>query len=169
LKHEVGAFHNVSPANVQLAAVMIERTTGMPYERYIDEKLWRPIGAGPAQLQMDRRSGMPAAHCCWRAAARDILRVANLLVTDGVAEGRQVLPSGWVAEMARASRVNAAAGMQLVRSTAAGLEVLSAADDSGSALWAVPGRALAIVNIAGPGGGPIDDLPAQLVAAMRAD
>lgn len=169
LRHEVGLAYNVSPANTQLAAVIIERTTGMPYERYVDEKLWRPIGAGPARLQMDRRSGMPAAHCCWRAAARDVLRVANLLVTDGVAGGRQVLPRGWAQEMTRPSRVNPNAGMQLTRSSTAGLDVLSATDDSGSAFWAVPARELTVLNIAGPGGGPIDALPAQLLAALRAD
>jgi CubicO group peptidase (beta-lactamase class C family) len=169
LRHEPGGFYNVSPANTQVAAVILERATGIPYERYVDEKLWKPLGAGPAQLQLDRRAGMPAAHCCWRATARDVLRVANLLVTDGIAAGRQVLPPGWAREMARASRKNAETGMQLSRSVAMGLEMVGAADDSGSAFWAVPARELAIVNIAGRGGGPIDALPLQIVAALRAE
>lgn len=169
LHHETGGFYNASPANTQLAAVIIERATGMPYERYLDAKLWRPLGAGPAQMQLDRRSGMPAAHCCWRAAARDVLRVANLLVTDGRAGDRQVLPPGWAQEMARASPVSANTGMQLARSTLAGLAVLSAADDSGSTFWVIPERGLTIVNIAGPGGGPVDDLPTLLLAALRAN
>jgi CubicO group peptidase (beta-lactamase class C family) len=169
LEHEVGLVYNVSPVNTQLIAVMIERATHMPYERYVDEKLWRPLGAGLAQLQLDRRSGMPAAHCCWRATARDVLRVANLLVTDGVVDGRAVLPPGWVREMARPSRVNAETGMQLSRGALAGLEVLSAADDSGSSFWAVPGRGLAIVSIAGPGGRPLPELPNLVLAALRPD
>jgi len=167
--HEADAFYNVSPANTQLVAVMIERATGMPYERYVDEKLWRPLGAGHAELQLDRRAGMPAAHCCWRATARDVLRVANLLVTDGAAGGRQVLPKGWVGEMARASRVNPATGLQLSRMTIADLEVLFAEDDSGSQLWAVPARGLAIVNIAGPGGGPTDELPKRVLAGLTSN
>ena len=169
LRHEPGGFYNVSPANTQIAAVIVERVSGMPYERYVDEKLWRPLGAGHAELQLDRRSGMPAAHCCWRAAARDVLRVANLLVSDGIAAGHPVLPAGWAREMARASRVNPETAMQLTRSTVSGLEVLGAGDDSGSAFWVVPGRELAIVNIAGPGGGPVADLPALLLAALRAN
>lgn len=167
LEHEVGAFYNYSPANTQLAAVIIERATSMPYERYIDEKLWRPLGAGRAELQLDRRSGMPAAHCCWRATARDVLRVANLLVTDGVADGHAVLPPGWVREMALPTRINAGTGMQLVRETLAGVEVLSAGDDAGSAFWALPELGLAIVSIAGPGGGPTPELPTRLLAALR--
>ena len=168
-RHEPKAFYNVSPANTQIAAVILERTTGEPYERYVDEKLWRPLGAGPAELQLDRRSGMPAAHCCWRAAARDVLRVANLLVTDGMVDGREVLPRGWVREMARASAKNPATGMQLSRATVADLEILGASDDSGGAFWAIPERQLAIVTIAGPGGEPVGDLPALLLAALRPD
>jgi CubicO group peptidase (beta-lactamase class C family) len=169
LRHEPGGFYNVSPANTQIAAVIIERATGTPYERYVDEKLWRPLGAGRAELPLDRRSGMPAAHCCWRAATRDVLRVANLLLTDGVAGGHAVLPPGWAKEMSRASRVNPETAMQLERSTIAGREVLGARDDSGSAFWVVPELGIAIVNIAGPGGAPVEDLPALLLAALRAN
>jgi len=166
-RHEPKAFYNVSPANTQILAVILERATGEPYERYVDEKLWRPLGAGRAELQLDRRSGMPAAHCCWRAAGRDILRVANLLATDGAVAGRQVLPPGWAREMARPSSRNPDTGMQLTRTLTAGLETLSSTDDSGSTFWVVPERGLAIVNIAGPGGESVADLPAMLVAALR--
>ena len=97
LDHEPGGFHNVSPANTQLIAVIIERATGMPYERFLEERVWRPAGAGVAQLQLDRRAGMPAAHCCWRAAARDTLRIVSLLASDGMTSGARVLPAGWAA------------------------------------------------------------------------
>jgi CubicO group peptidase (beta-lactamase class C family) len=169
LRHEVGAFYNVSPANTQIAAIIVERASGIPYERFVDEKLWRPLGAGHAELQLDRRSGMPAAHCCWRATARDVLRVANLLAADGVANGHQVLPPGWAREMTRASRVNPDTAMQLTRSTVAGFEVLGAGDDSGSAFWVVPARELTIVSIARPAGGAVSDLPGLMLAALRAN
>ena len=87
LEHEPGGFYNLSPANTQLAAVIVERATGTPFENYVDERVWRMVGAGSAQLQLDRRAGMPAAHCCWRATARDMLRVLNLLGTDGKYRG----------------------------------------------------------------------------------
>lgn len=165
--HEADAFYTVSPANPQLIAVLIEHATGIQYERYVDEKLWRPLGAGPAQLQLDRRSGMPAAHCCWRAAPRDVLRVAELLLTDGLVGDRQVLPKGWAREMSQPSRVNPEVGMQLARSTIGGDEMLSSVDDTGSAFWVIPRRELAIVDIAGPGGGPMPEIPSLVLAALR--
>jgi CubicO group peptidase (beta-lactamase class C family) len=168
LDHEPGGFYNASPANTQLAAVIIERTTGMSFESYVDERLWRAAGAGPAQLQLDRRAGMPAAHCCWRATARDMLRVLNLLGDEG-ADGRSsILPAGWRREMARASRVNAETGMQVARLTIDGEEALSVTDEDGSAFWILPHRQLSILNIANPGGSSLAELPSMLLKGMDA-
>ncbi|HTU66246.1 MAG TPA: serine hydrolase domain-containing protein [Steroidobacteraceae bacterium] len=173
LKHEPGGFYNVSPANVQVAAVLIERRTGTAYEKYLDEKLWRPLGAGRAELQLDRRAGMPAAHCCWRATARDVLRVANLLASDGVVGGRAVLPPGWVREMAKPSRVNAETGLELTRVSRSGVPLLTAEDDQGSSFWVLPDQGLTIVNIAGPGGEAMSrtmsHLPDAMIAALKSD
>jgi CubicO group peptidase (beta-lactamase class C family) len=166
LDHEPGGFYNVSPANTQLVAVILERVTGTPYETFIDEHLWRAVGAGLAEMQLDRRAGMPAAHCCWRATARDMLRVASLLASDGRHAGRQVLPEGWVQEMSRPSRVNADTGLQLRRLQIEGHEAIAAADEDGSAFWVIASRGLVVLSISGQGGRLNDDLPAMLVKGL---
>jgi len=169
LEHEPGGFYNLSPANTQLAAVIVERATGKPFEVFVDERVWRAVGAGSAQLQLDRRAGMPAAHCCWRATARDMLRVLNLLGTDGKYAGRAVLPEGWVREMARPSRVNAETGMQVARLNFGGDDALGVTDDNGSAYWVIPRRELAILNIANPGGGSLPELPGMLLKGLAVE
>jgi CubicO group peptidase (beta-lactamase class C family) len=168
LDHEPGGFYNVSPANTQLAAVIVERAAAMPYERYVD-RLWSGAGAGPAELPLDRRSGMPAAHCCWRASARGVLRIASLLAQQGGLPEHAVVPASWIEEMSKPSRVHPETTLQLVRSTLDGLEVLSAADDDGSTFWVIRERGLTIVNIAGPGGVVMPELPALLLAALRSE
>jgi CubicO group peptidase (beta-lactamase class C family) len=168
LEHESGGFHAVSPANIQLAALLVERASGQPYEQFLDQRLWRPVGAGIAQLQLDRRAGMPAAHCCWLATARDMLRIAGLLATDGKHGETQVLPAGWVAEMAKPSRVSAGTGLQLRRVRIEGEDVLAAEDDDGSAFWVFGARNLVVLNIANHGGRPDDELPALLVRGLLA-
>jgi CubicO group peptidase (beta-lactamase class C family) len=162
LRHEPGGFHNTSPANAQLLAVIIERATGMPYERFIEQRLWRPIDAGRARLALDRRAGMPAAHCCWLATAPAMVRFASLLATDGVDRGRRILPDGWVAEMTRPSRVSAESAMQLARSTLAGATLLTA-NDGGNVFWVIPGKQLAVLNIVNPEGASPPQLAAQLL------
>jgi CubicO group peptidase (beta-lactamase class C family) len=166
LEHEPGGFRNLSPANTQLAAVIVERIAGEPYESFVDRKLWRPVGAGHAELQLDRRAGMPAAHCCWRATARDMMRILSLLGTDGVHEGHAVLPAGWAREMARASRVSAESGMQVTRLSIEGVDALEVKDDSGSAFWIIPQRELAILDITNPGANAVDDLPGLLLKGI---
>lgn len=163
LDHEPGGFHHVSPANTQLAAVIVERATGAPYEEFVDQRLWRAVGAGHAELPMDRRAGMPAAHCCWRATARDMLRIASLLASDGRVGDRQVLPAGWVAEMAKPSRVNAGSGLQVNLVRIGEENALESADDDGSAIWVIPARGLVVVNIGAHGGGDLRELPALLL------
>jgi CubicO group peptidase (beta-lactamase class C family) len=163
LEHEPGGFHHQSPANSQLAALVVERAAGVPYETFVDEQLWRPLGAGHAELALDRRAGMPAAHCCWRATARDMLRVVNLLANDGNFRGLAVLPAGWVGEMTRASRVHADGGLQLKRVIVGGVPAISGDDDDGNTFWVFPERGLAIVSVVNDQGANWLELPASLL------
>jgi CubicO group peptidase (beta-lactamase class C family) len=162
LKHEPGGFYHPSPANVQLAALLLERATGQPYEHFLDQRLWRPIGAGRAELTMDRRAGMPVAHCCWRATAPDMARVLGLLASDGMLHGQRVLPEGWVQEMARPSRVNADSGLLVMRANAGGWFSLHGEAD-GSAFWVIPQLGLTIVNVATTEGATPPELAALLM------
>jgi len=166
LEHEPGGFHHESPANAQLAALIVERATTVPYERYVDKTLWQPLGAGRAELMMDRRAGMPAAHCCWRATAPDILRVVSLLATGGQWEGRAVLRADWVREMIQPSRVNPDGGLQLKRVNVGGVPALGGTDDDGNSFWVFPERELAIVSIVNESGANWLDLPASLLRAL---
>ena len=166
LEHEPGGFFHASPANPQIAALILERVTGESFEEFVDQRVWRAAGAGPAEMALDRHAGMPAAHCCWRASGPDVSRVVSLLATGGMYRGRQVLPASWVEEMARPSRVNAGSGMQLMRLTIGNFAALSAHDDHGSVFWVIPERRLAIVNIVNNQGATPQDLPALLLNAL---
>jgi CubicO group peptidase (beta-lactamase class C family) len=161
LKHEPGGFYHASPANAQLAAVILERTTQQAYEHFVEQRLWRPLGAGRAELSMDRRAGMPATHCCWRATAPDMARVLALLASDGLHRGQRILPEGWVQEMARPSRVNADSGLLVLRANAGGWFSLKGEAD-GSAFWVIPQLGLTIVNVVGTEG----ETPPELAALL---
>lgn len=165
LQHEPGGFYNPSPANAQLIAVILERVTGMPYERFLEQKLWGPLHAGPAQLALDRRAGMPAAHCCWRATAPAMISVASLLAMDGVHLGRRILPEAWAGDMMRASRVSAESAMQLARGSIEGRTAVWATD-GGHTFWVFPELQLAILNIVNPEGASDPQLPGQLLGVF---
>jgi CubicO group peptidase (beta-lactamase class C family) len=166
LDHEPGGFHNISPANTQLVAVIVERATGESYEHFVDTNLWRAVRAGHAELQLDRRAGMPAAHCCWRATARDMLSIAALLAADGRHGDRQLLPAGWVREMAKPSRVSAGTGLQVNLLRFEGNDALEVTDEEGSAFWVVPAQELTILNVGAHAGGELRELPALLLRGL---
>jgi CubicO group peptidase (beta-lactamase class C family) len=168
LVHEPGTRFALSNANAQLAGLVLERATGVAWERYFEQRVWRPIGAGTGEFYLDRVQGMPAMYCCFRATPRDFVRLGALLLDDGKVEGRQVLPPGWVAQMATTSRVNPLYGLQVWsgrartglreyvpgsgRGVQHGTDFL--ADDviwmeggGGRTVWAIPSRELVIVRL----------------------
>ena len=113
LENVPGEFFAFSNANAQLVGAVLESATGEAYEDYLNSRLWVPLGAGPAQLYMDRPGGMPAVYCCYRATPRDWLRYGAALAADGRVEERQLWPAGWVGEMTRPSNVYPNYGYQI--------------------------------------------------------
>ena len=92
--HE-GRFHYVSP-NTDLLGWVIERASGVRYADLASRLLWQPMGAEcPAYLTVDR-FGAPRCAGGICATTRDLARLGELLVRDGVRNGRRVLPAGWV-------------------------------------------------------------------------
>jgi hypothetical protein len=163
LDHEPGGFFNISPVNTQLAAVIVERATATPYEKFLEDRIFVPSAGLSAELQMDRRSGMPAAHCCLRASARGVLAVGELLRTG---DGR-ILPEGWITEMLRGSRANPEFGLQIEKTSQAGGETWHVGGPHGGGLWIVPGEELSVVMLAPRDASVPDGLIGELVAGLR--
>ncbi len=113
LENVPGEFFAFSNANAQLVGAVLESATGEAYEDYFNSRLWAPLGAGPAQLYMDRPGGMPAVYCCYRATPRDWLRYGDALASDGRVSGRQLWPAGWVEEMTTGSAIYPNYGYQI--------------------------------------------------------
>lgn len=113
LENTPGDFFALSNANAQLLGAVLESATGEAYEDYLNDKLWAPLGAGRAQLYLDRRGGMPAVYCCFRATPRDWLRYGAALLSDGKVGNRQIWPAGWVKEMVVPSITNPNYGFQI--------------------------------------------------------
>jgi beta-lactamase family protein len=148
-QHEAGGFFNVSPVNSQLAAVIVEHASGMPYERFLEKRLLQPAYLFRMQLQMDRDSGMPAAHCCLWAFSRDALAIGELLRKDGALPGgKRLWPAGWVAEMLKGSRANPEFGLQIERIRKGNVEIWHLGGARGGALWIVPALELTVVVLA---------------------
>lgn len=113
LVREPGSRYEYSNANLELAAPLIERATGVQYEDWVADQVLKPLGAAGGQVWMNREGGTAHAGCCWLLPAETWLRLAILLIDDGVADGRRLLPEGFVREMSTATPQNPHAGMSV--------------------------------------------------------
>src|SRR6185369_8230111 len=95
----------------QLLALLAARLAGVRYAELVERKLWTQFAAADAVATLDHPRGNMAAHCCLRAAADDWLRLGLLLADGGRIGMRQLLPPGFVDEIARDSPVNPGHGL----------------------------------------------------------
>ena len=94
-----GAFryNNYHPL---LEGLIIERVTGMHVADYLQEKLWKPMGAEfPASWSLDsEQSGFEKMESGINARAIDFARFGLIFLHNGLWNGVQVLPEAWVRE-----------------------------------------------------------------------
>lgn len=96
---EPGSAYEYSNANAELIAPIIERATGVTYADYVSQALLAPIGAAGGSVWVNREGGTAHSGCCMMLQAQSYLRMAILLLDDGVWEGTRLLPRGYVAQM----------------------------------------------------------------------
>ncbi len=114
LEAEPGTRFVHENANTQLAAIVLERATGVAYADYVSTRLWQPLGAQTGGVRLDRiDDGTAIALCCFRASVSDWMRIGHMLMNDGVVDGERILPEGWVDEMLTGSEVNPNYGLQI--------------------------------------------------------
>ena len=68
---------------------------GRPYEQYLSDRLFGPLGMARAVAGFDE-AGSWVAGSYVHATARDFARFALLYLRDGTWEGHRLLPEGWV-------------------------------------------------------------------------
>ena len=93
--HHGGRFHYISP-NTDLLGWVIERASGQRFADLISDCLWKPLGAEcSAYITLDRL-GAPRCAGGICTTARDLARVGQLLVDDGVCGSTQIIPTAWI-------------------------------------------------------------------------
>ncbi|MET0291383.1 MAG: hypothetical protein ABW136_03395, partial [Steroidobacteraceae bacterium] len=94
-----GSHYAANPADAQLAAMALVRSTGRPLTSLVGQWLVEPLGFDSVQVLLDRHRGAMAAHCCLRARARDWLTLGLLLAQRGTVDGRRVYSERFAGEI----------------------------------------------------------------------
>lgn len=95
--HPPGSTFTYNSAAVHLLAVLIEEATGETLDAFAERELFAPVGIFDVAWEPmlpGRRNGASGIDL----RARDLARLGQLFLQDGVSGGTRVLPSGWVAE-----------------------------------------------------------------------
>jgi CubicO group peptidase (beta-lactamase class C family) len=100
-----GEFFNYSSGATTLLMAVLARTTGQKVDDYARQKLFAPLGITDSEWDAMPASGQlsPAG---LRLRPRDLAKLGQLLLSDGVWSGKQVLAKGWATETMK-PRVNA--------------------------------------------------------------
>lgn len=90
---EVFSYRSIE---TDVLAFIMQRVSGKHLPDLISEELWRPLGAEQDACITVDRGGYALADGGFNATMRDYARFALLLVNDGKAHGRQIVPAEWL-------------------------------------------------------------------------
>ncbi|MEM8959117.1 MAG: serine hydrolase [Pseudomonadota bacterium] len=92
-----GTYNDYISSDSIALGLVLEAATGMPNERYLETRLWGPMGAEIDAFWNTGRAGPVLPFCCLNATLRDYARFGLLFLNDGARDGVQVVPRDWVA------------------------------------------------------------------------
>ena len=79
-----------------LIGVLVTQATGKSLSDYLSEKIWQPYGMEQDGIWMIDALGHEPGGCCLSASLRDYGRFGQFIMDGAVANGRKVLPDGWL-------------------------------------------------------------------------
>jgi CubicO group peptidase (beta-lactamase class C family) len=99
LAHPVGEVWSYSSGTAVILSRVAQESAGEDLLGFINSRLFAPLGITSATIEPDER-GTPVGSSYMYATARDWARYGQFLLQDGVWQGQELLPAGYVAMMA---------------------------------------------------------------------
>jgi len=112
-QYEHGTEYDYSMITSDMLAIVIERATKQRYADYVGKNLLQPIGAQGGTVYINRPGGLAHSGCCMMLPAESFIRLGVLMAQDGVWDGQQILPKGWVRETITPSPANPKWGLHM--------------------------------------------------------
>jgi CubicO group peptidase (beta-lactamase class C family) len=94
-EHPPGTHQHYLNINVQLLGLILHRSTGISPSEYLQEKIWKKIGACQEARWSRDTKGNDRTFCCLGATSLDYAKFGRLFLNKGNWEGRQVVPKDW--------------------------------------------------------------------------
>lgn len=96
---EPGVSFRYQSGNTQLLALIITKSSGMSLSDFASKYFWTPVQAERDALWcLDHEDGLEKAYCCFNTNATDLARLGQLVLNDGMWNGKQVVSKQWLDE-----------------------------------------------------------------------
>jgi CubicO group peptidase (beta-lactamase class C family) len=99
LAHPVGEFWSYSSGTAVILSRILQDAAGADAANFVKSRLFKPLGMTSATMESDERGTLVGSSYTY-ATARDWARYAQFLLQDGVWQGQELLPNGYVQMMA---------------------------------------------------------------------
>jgi CubicO group peptidase (beta-lactamase class C family) len=96
---EPGTTYFYSSLDSELLGRILAAAVKKNVAAYLEEKIWKPMGAESQASWYTDRQGVERTHCCLGATTRDFARIGALLANQGHWNGTQIIPTEWLKEM----------------------------------------------------------------------
>lgn len=91
-----GEKYYYSTGESNLIGAVVMRATGKGLASYLSEKIWRPYGMESDGVWITSKDGLELGGICFSARLRDYGRLGQFMLDGGSADGKSVLPAGWI-------------------------------------------------------------------------
>jgi CubicO group peptidase (beta-lactamase class C family) len=98
---EHGRSFQYCSAGTDVLAWIVENVTGARYADVVSRELWSRLGCGADALVTTDSGGFAFANGGIACTARDLARIGQLMLDDGEAGGKRVVPSAWIGDTMR--------------------------------------------------------------------
>ncbi|MET0543238.1 MAG: serine hydrolase domain-containing protein [Variovorax sp.] len=100
--HAPGTTWHYNTGDTYLLGCVLCAATGRSLADYMSDTIWKPCGMqDDAFYTLESEGGQEIAGSRAGMSLRDMGRFAWLIAADGMLDGRQVLPAGWVGQVAQ--------------------------------------------------------------------
>ena len=88
-----------NPYNTLLLGLVLERATEQRVSEYMEEELWKPMGASaPGSWSLDSENGFEKMESGLNGRARDMALLGLVYLHEGELNGNPIVSSGWIEE-----------------------------------------------------------------------
>jgi len=93
--------------NIELLGFILKRATGVPPSKYLEEKIWKPLGmCSNGVWSIDEKNQLEKAFCCMGATALDYAKFGRLYLKEGIWNNERIISESWYKKSIRRDTTN---------------------------------------------------------------